>query len=95
MSLTLDQVEHIADLARLNLTNIEKARYLEQLSAILVYVARLQVLETADIPPTSSVLPQRSVLREDEAASGLTREELFKNAPSIEQNQFRIPPVFD
>lgn len=93
--MTLHQVEHIADLARLNLTTTEKSLYLEQLSAILEYVARLQVLDTADIPPTSSVLPQRSVLREDEATSGLTREELFNNAPSIEQNQFRIPPVFD
>jgi len=95
MSLTLDQVEHIADLARLNLTNLEKARYREQLSAILEYIARLQTLDTVDIPPTSSVLPSRSVLRDDEIIPGLTRDELFSNAPLIEQDQFRIPPVFD
>ncbi len=57
MSLTLAEVEHIADLARLRLTEDEKARYRQQLSAILDYVAQLQALDTSGIPPTSSVLP--------------------------------------
>ena len=56
MTLTLEEVEHIADLARLNLSTEEKALFREQLSDILDYFAQLQALDTADIPPTSSVV---------------------------------------
>jgi aspartyl-tRNA(Asn)/glutamyl-tRNA(Gln) amidotransferase subunit C len=95
MALTLAQVEHIAELARLQLTDEEKIRYCEQLSAILDYFAQLQTLDTSTIPPTSSVLPPRSVLREDESRPGLKVEELLQNAPEVEDNQFRIPPVLE
>jgi aspartyl-tRNA(Asn)/glutamyl-tRNA(Gln) amidotransferase subunit C len=95
MTLSLNQVEHIANLARLELTTAEKELYREQLSAILDYIARLQELDTTGIPPTSSVLPPRSVLREDLPRPGLTLDELLANAPQAEEDQFRIPPVFD
>jgi aspartyl-tRNA(Asn)/glutamyl-tRNA(Gln) amidotransferase subunit C len=95
MTLTFEEVEHIAELARLSLTAEEKARYREQLSAILDYAARLQTLNTADIPPTSSVLPARSVLRPDQSRPGLTPGELLKNAPDARGNQFRVPPVLE
>ena len=95
MTLTIAEVEHIAELARLDLTEEEKARYREQLSAILDYAARLQELDTADIPPTASVLPPRSVLRPDVARKGLSTETLLSNAPEVEASQFRVPPVLD
>jgi aspartyl-tRNA(Asn)/glutamyl-tRNA(Gln) amidotransferase subunit C len=95
MTLTLEEVEHIAGLARLKLTDEEKARYREQLSAILDYAARLQSLDTSGIPPTSSVLPPRTVLRADEPKPGLTREELLANAPDTAEGQFRVPPVLE
>ena len=95
MTLTREEVEHIAELARLALTEEEKASYREQLSAILDYAARLQALDTADIPPTSSVLPARSVLRPDQPRPGLTRQELLHNAPDSEDSQFRVPPVLE
>jgi len=95
MTLTLAEVEHIAELARLKLTLEEKERYREQLSAILDYFGQLQNLDTADIPPTSSVLPGRSVLRADEARFGLSIDEIMHNAPETENRQFRIPPVLD
>ena len=95
MTLTLAEVEHIAELARLSLTQEEKERYREQLSAILDYFAQLQDLDTVDIPPTSSVLPGRSGLRADEAKLGLTIDEVMRNAPESEERQFRIPPVLD
>jgi aspartyl-tRNA(Asn)/glutamyl-tRNA(Gln) amidotransferase subunit C len=95
MILTLAEVEHIAELARLHLSEEEKSRYREQLSAILEYAARLQSLDTSSIPPTSSVLPARSVLRPDEPHPGLSREELLRNAPQIEKGQFRVPPVLE
>ncbi len=95
MALTLEEVEHIALLARLQLSEAEKSHYREQLSAILDYARRLQALDTTGIPPTSSVLPPRSVLRPDIARPGLAKEELFANAPAVEDGQFRVPPVID
>ena len=93
--LTPQEVEHIADLARLELTPTEKDLYRQQLSAILEYAARLQALDTTGIPPTSSVLPPRTVLRADEPGQCLTPQELEKNAPDWEAGQFRVPPVLD
>ncbi len=95
MTLTLREVEHIAALARLDLSESEKERYREQLSAILDYVDQLQKLDTSKIEPTSSVLPSRSRLREDKPHRGLTVEEVLENAPDREQNQFRVPPVLE
>lgn len=95
MPLTIQEVEHIARLARLELTDEEKARYREQLSAILDHVAQLQRLDTASIPPTTSVFSGDSHLRADQPRPGLPREELLKNAPEQEKGQFKIPPVFE
>jgi len=95
VTLTIAEVEHIASLARLNLTDEEVARFREQLSAILDYVAQLQALDTSDIPPTSSVLPPRSVLRQDEPHPGLALDALLANAPQVEADQFRVPPVLE
>ncbi len=95
MTLTLEEVEHIALLARLDLTQEEKERYQQQLSDILDHVAQLQELDASQIEATSSVLPPRSRLREDEPKEGLTTAQALKNAPSAEKNQFRVPPVLD
>lgn len=95
MILTLEEVEHIAELARLTLTEIETERYREQLSAILDYFAQLRELDTAGIPPTSSVLPARSVLRPDEPRPGLSPEQLLRNAPEAKDNQFRVPLILE
>lgn len=95
MTLTLAEVEHIAQLARLELSAEEKERYCKQLSAILDYAHRLQELDTAGIPPTASVLPPRSVLRPDETTPSLPVEDLLKNAPQTEDRQFRVPPVME
>lgn len=95
MPLTLAEVEHIAQLARLELTAAEKELYRQQLSDILEYARRLQALDTEGIPPTASVLPPRSVLRADETAPSLPPEELLRNAPLTENGQFRVPPVLE
>ncbi len=95
MKLTLEEVEHIANLARLELTAEEKDRYRQQLSAILEYAARLQALDTSGIPPTSSVLPPRSVLRADEPRPSLDLKSVLQNAPQAEDGQFRVPPVLE
>jgi aspartyl-tRNA(Asn)/glutamyl-tRNA(Gln) amidotransferase subunit C len=95
MTLTKKQVEYIAQLARLKLTPDEIERYQAQLSAILEYASRLQSLDTSGIPPTSSVLPPRSVLREDKARPGLSLQDLLRNAPDSQDGQFKVPPVLD
>ena len=95
MALQPEDVEHIADLARLDLTGEEKERFREQLSSILDHIAQLQTLDTAAIPPTSSVLPPRSVLRADEPRPGLAIDVLMQNAPDQDASQFRVPPVLD
>jgi aspartyl-tRNA(Asn)/glutamyl-tRNA(Gln) amidotransferase subunit C len=95
MTLTLAEVEHIAELARLDLSDDEKNRFREQLSAILDYAARLQAIETDDIAPTSSVLPTRSVLRPDRPRPGMDIADLLGNAPQADQDQFRVPPVME
>ena len=95
MPLKLEEVEHIARLARLQLTAEEYQKFREQLSEILDYAARLQDVDTEGIPPTASVLPARSVLREDKPRQGLSKHELLENAPSVEDDQFRVPPVLE
>lgn len=95
MSLTREEVEHIAELARLLLSEDEKSRYRDQLSAILDYAARLQELDTSQIQPTSTVLAKSTFLREDIVLPGLTVKEALSNAPRVEQDQFRVPPVLE
>jgi aspartyl-tRNA(Asn)/glutamyl-tRNA(Gln) amidotransferase subunit C len=95
MSLTIAEVEHIAKLARLNLTDEEKSRYREQLSSILDYVTMLQELDTTAISSTSGVQPDQCPLRVDEPNSPISTAELLKNAPDTTKNQFRVPPVFE
>jgi aspartyl-tRNA(Asn)/glutamyl-tRNA(Gln) amidotransferase subunit C len=95
MAITIEEVRHIAILARLRLSPAEEKRYSEQLSAILDYAARLNEVDTADIPPTATVLPLQAPLREDTARPGPPREVILQNAPSQEEGMFRVPPVFD
>ena len=95
MPLSLQEVEHIAKLARLELTDEQKVRYREQLEAILEHVAKLQELDTTDVPPTASVSVGQMPLRADESLPGLAADDLFKNAPQQTDGQFQIPPVFE
>lgn len=95
MGLTLQEVEHIALLARLELSAEEKKLYQQQLSDILDHVAQLQKLDTGNISPTSSVLPPRSRLRTDMPKESLSPDQVLKNAPDKEANQFKVPPVLE
>ena len=95
MSLTIEEVEHIAQLARLELDAEQKALYREQLSNILDMVARLRQLDTTAVAPTAGGGLSQMELRPDRAAPGLSTKALLQNAPETEDDQFRIPPVFD
>ena len=95
MPLTPQEVEHIAKLARLELTDEQKARYRRQLEAILDHVAKLQELDTQDVSLTASVSVGQMPLRADEPRPGLSKDDLLKNAPKQDDGQFQIPPVFE
>ncbi len=95
MRLSREEVEHIAGLARLALSDEEVALYQEQLSTILEYFERLQELDTKTIPPTASVLPLRSVMRADEPRPPLPREDILANAPAADEGCFKVPAVLE
>lgn len=95
MPLTLQDVEHIAKLARLQLSDEQKERYRGQLSTILEHIAKLQELDTRDVPPTMGVSLIEMSLRADEPRPGLDLESLMMNAPEKEGDQFKVPPVFE
>jgi aspartyl-tRNA(Asn)/glutamyl-tRNA(Gln) amidotransferase subunit C len=82
MTLSRAQVEHIAELAKLDLTNDEIETYADQLSAILDYIESLNQLDTSAIPPTASVLP-------------LPTEVALANAPDAAHGQFRVAAVLE
>ncbi len=95
MSLTIADVEHIAELARLGLTDEEKARFRQQLSEVLEYAAQLQAVDTSTIPPTAQVVEQRSVMRPDEVRPSLLREQALANAPQSVRGAFAVPTVLE
>ena len=95
MKLSLAQVEHVASLARLALTERELELFREQLSLILDYAECLHDLDTDAIPVTATVLRLESVLRKDRIQTPLPLEEVLSNAPAVEQSCFRVPPVFE
>ena len=95
MALTTEEVQHIARLARLELTADQQEHYREQLSAILDYIAKLRTLDAHDVPPTAGGGLTQMVLRPDQSRPSLPTDALLANAPETEDDQFKIPPVFE
>lgn len=93
--LSIEEVETIAELAKLTLTDEEKTLFQEQLSEVLDYAEILQQLDTTDIPPTASALPLKNVMRADVVALSLENEEALFNAPQAEDGSFRVKAVLD
>jgi aspartyl-tRNA(Asn)/glutamyl-tRNA(Gln) amidotransferase subunit C len=95
MPITIEEVRHIAFLARLALTPEEEQLYTEQLSAVLDHAARLEEIDTEHISPTASVLDLRAPLRPDAPRPGTPRAKILSNAPNSEEGMFRVPPVLE
>ena len=95
MKITKEQVEHVAKLARLAITEEEKERYTQQLSNILTYIEKLKELDTSKVEPTSHVLPMKNIFREDEVRPSLPREEILKNAPDRTEEFFSVPKIIE
>lgn len=94
MLLTPEEVEHIAALAQLALTEEEVVSYQQQLSDILAYFQRLQMVNTEDLPLPTGGPMVRDTLRLDQPSQGLDKGDTTRNAADIEDDQFRVPPVF-
>ena len=95
MAVTTTDVEHVAKLARLELSENEKERFTEQMNAILTYADKLNELDTNDVQPTSHVLKMVNVMRDDHIRPSLTIEQVMNNAPDEEDGHFRVPAVIE
>jgi aspartyl-tRNA(Asn)/glutamyl-tRNA(Gln) amidotransferase subunit C len=95
VALPREEIEHVALLARLGLTDDELERLSDQLSAILDHMRALNALDTSAIPPTAQVIPLRNVMRADEPRPSLPTEDVLANAPDHDAHYFRVPPVLD
>lgn len=95
VSIQTKDVEHVAKLARLHLTEAERDMFTEQLNAILKYADKLNELNTDAIAPTTHVLHLSNVMREDEVKDSLPQEKVFRNAPDEEDGQFKVPAVLE
>lgn len=95
MQITKEEIEHIAVLARLRLSEEEKTLFGSQLSSILDYMEKLNELDTKDIEPTSHVLSLSNVMRDDSQAASLPREDALDNAPSHTEKFYRVPKIIE
>ncbi|MEN9936292.1 MAG: hypothetical protein RLZZ387_2871 [Chloroflexota bacterium] len=95
MSLTNDQVAHVARLARLRLSPEELEKMREQLSNILDHFELLQELDVSDVAPTAQVTDMQNVMRADVVRPSLAREEALANAPDQQDGMFRVKGIFE
>jgi aspartyl-tRNA(Asn)/glutamyl-tRNA(Gln) amidotransferase subunit C len=95
MNITQQEVEHVAKLARLELSKTEKETYAKQLSQILTYMQTLNRYETTGIEPTATVLGETNVVREDTVGPSLTVDQALANAPEREGGYFKVPKIIE
>jgi aspartyl-tRNA(Asn)/glutamyl-tRNA(Gln) amidotransferase subunit C len=88
-----DDVAHIADLARLELSAEEIEHFTEHLGKVLDHAADIDALDLADVPPTSHPLPLANVMRDDEAGPTLDPADVLAAAPDADDGRFRVPPI--
>lgn len=93
MPLSRAQVEHIAKLARLNLTPDEIEKYTRELTVILTYIDQLQAVNTDGVEPQNQFIRAENVFREDKPAQSLDRAEALRNAPDHDEEYFHVPKV--
>lgn len=95
MALTNEQVEHVAMLARLGLSDEERERMREQLSTILAHIDQLRAVDTSNVPPTAQVIPLAPLLREDVVQPSLTVDQVLANAPRVEGGFIKVRAILD
>ena len=92
-TISRDEVSHLADLARIELSDAELDHLAPQLNVILESIASIQWVAGDDVPPTSHTLPLTNVFRDDVERPGLTAEEALSGAPEVEQQRFKVPRI--
>ena len=95
MEISKGQVEHVAKLARLEVSEDEKAMFARQLSGILTYMDQRKELDTAGVEPTATVLPTDNVFRDDDVRPSLPQEKALANAPDQTDGFFRVPKIIE
>ena len=93
MAVSKKDVEHVAILARLRLSDDEAKVYTKQLSQILEHAGKISELDTKDIKPTSHPLPVKNVYREDEVRESLSKDDALLNAPEKEAGAYKVPKI--
>lgn len=93
--ITKENVEHVANLARLSFTDEELETFTKQLDDIIGFAEQLNELDTENVEPTTHVLELSNVLRNDESREWLTNEEALKNAPDKQDGQVKVPAVLE
>jgi len=95
MAIDIKEVEYVAQLARIRLSREEKELFARQLDGILEYIGKLNQVDTADIEPTTHVLPLKNVFRQDKQETSLPVEKVLKNAPEKEGRFFKVLQVIE
>ncbi len=95
MKITKQEVDHVAKLARLELSQEEQEKFTEQLSNILTYVEKMNQLDTAGVAPTSHVLDISNVMRDDVPAESLPQEKALANAPDKAAGHYKVPKIIE
>ncbi|AIK38861.1 Asp-tRNA(Asn)/Glu-tRNA(Gln) amidotransferase GatCAB subunit C [Bacillus pseudomycoides] len=93
--ISVENVKHVAHLARLAITDQEAEKFQKQLDAIVTFAEQLNELDTTGVKPTTHVLDMKNIMREDVPEKGLPVEEVLKNAPDHKDNQIRVPAVLE
>jgi len=93
MKITREEVEHVANLAKLNLSEKELSKMTGQLDTILSYVAKLDEIDTAGVAPTTHAFAIQNAFREDEMQESLPRDEALANAPKENGEAFVVPKI--
>ncbi len=93
MSLSEKDVQYVAKLARLEVTEQEVAKYTQQLGNILGYIEEMSKLDTSNVEPLTHPLDMKNVFREDLVKPSLTQKEVLANGPEVQSGHFRVPKI--
>ncbi len=93
--ISLEEVEHVARLARLELSEADKERMRRELDRILSYIDKLRALDTEGVEPTSHAVPMTNVMREDATRPSFPQDEMLANAPERSDDFFRVPRIIE
>jgi aspartyl-tRNA(Asn)/glutamyl-tRNA(Gln) amidotransferase subunit C len=93
--ISLKEVEHVARLSRLELSDADKERMRRELDSILSYIDKLRALDIEGVAPTSHAVPMTNVTREDAACPSFPQSDMLANAPDLSGEFFRVPKIIE